>query len=70
MNLLRINDLGNDQIQVSWQRGNETYTCPHFIPFIDSLNAENHKTLQWYLVVFRRVPAFPFRGGGVQRKAG
>jgi len=57
MNLLHVTDLGNGQIQVSWQRGKEiARNYVHPIPFSDPLSVEDRRELRWYLEEYLDFP--------------
>ncbi|MBM3242123.1 hypothetical protein FJZ31_38115 [Candidatus Poribacteria bacterium] len=57
MNLLHITDLGNGNIQVSWQRGNAiARSYPRPIQFTDPLNVKDRSELRWYLEDYLTFP--------------
>ena len=57
MNLLRLVDLGNGQIQVSWQRGIAApRLSPELLPFGDPLSPQDRAELRWYLEDYLQFP--------------
>ncbi len=50
MNLPQITDLGENQIQLAWQRGGEVARpYRHPLPFTDPLSPADRQELRWYL---------------------
>jgi len=56
MNLLKITDLKDGKIQVSWQHKSTARDCPHPLPFADPLTIEDRKELRWYLEEYLQFP--------------
>ncbi|MBU7018636.1 MAG: CHAT domain-containing protein [Theionarchaea archaeon] len=56
MNFLEIRDIGNGQVQITWQRGNTVRPCLQPLPFEDPLTLEDKKELRWYLEDYLRFP--------------
>ena len=56
-NLITITDLGEGQVQVSWQRGSApTRSCPQRLPFVDPLTTQDREELRWYLEEYLDFP--------------
>jgi hypothetical protein len=70
LNTLHIKDVGNNQIQFMWQRGDSFLTqYSHPIPVSNPLNSEEREELRWYLEDYLTDPyGFEFRAEKVEDK--
>ncbi|MBI5570066.1 MAG: tetratricopeptide repeat protein [Desulfomonile tiedjei] len=69
-NILRIEDLTDGTVQVSWQRGNALRQYPEPVPFSDPLSRQDRKDLRWYLEEYLRYPygAYQDRAAAIELK--